>query len=107
MAEKDEYETIAEATLTRIATRIEDALEDLDVEMNSGVLTIELPNGRQYVLNKQRPTRQIWLSSPESGAWHFVRRDDGRWISTRGERSLTALLAEEFGRIGGVPISFD
>jgi frataxin len=51
-----------------------------------GVLTVVLPGGRSYVLNKQGPNEQLWWSSPLSGprryawderraAWRCVRRD--------------------------------
>lgn len=33
----------------------------------SGVLTLKLPDGHgTYVINKQPPNKQIWLSSPSS-----------------------------------------
>ncbi len=38
-----------------------------DVSLASGVLTIELPGHGTFVINKQVPNKQIWLSSPISG----------------------------------------
>lgn len=107
MAGKDDYETLSEKTLAEIAMRIEETFEDFDVETNIGVVTVELPSGRQYVLNRQRPMRQLWLSSPVSGAWHFDLTAEGRWVSTRDGRDMAVLLAEELSRAGGGPISFD
>ena len=38
-----------------------------DADLQAGVLTIEGARGT-WLLNKHAPTRQIWLSSPLSGA---------------------------------------
>jgi len=91
-----EFETLASATLTRLAERLEAALDDADVEFREGILTVELADGRQYVLNKHAPNRELWLSSPVSGAHHFA-PSGGAWRSTRGPETLTGLLADELG----------
>lgn len=42
--------------------------EDYDVSYSMGVLTVQVaPAVGTYVINKQTPNRQIWLSSPVSG----------------------------------------
>ena len=38
-----------------------------DVNYSSGVLKLDMTNGKTYVLNKQAPNKQLWLSSPFSG----------------------------------------
>ncbi|WFD21047.1 ferroxidase [Malassezia caprae] len=40
------------------------SMSDWDVEYASGVLNLRLGSYGTYVINKQPPTRQIWLSSP-------------------------------------------
>lgn len=42
-------------------------IPDGDVQYSSGVLTACLGKHGTFVLNKQTPNRQIWLSSPVSG----------------------------------------
>ena len=43
-------------------------LSEADVTLASGVLTLALPDPfGTYVINKQSPNKQIWLSSPKSG----------------------------------------
>lgn len=60
---------IAQDTLIDLS----DALDNLesgifeDINYADGVLNIEMHDGRAYVLNKQAPNMQIWLSSPISG----------------------------------------
>ena len=65
------FESLADRTLARLQTQIEDALDNVDVDLRGGILTLELEDGRQYVINKHMPNHQIWLSSPISGAAHF------------------------------------
>jgi len=63
-----------------------------------------LDDGRQFIVNKNAPLRQIWLSSPKSGAWHFEwDSDDESWRSTRGARvDLADLLADELESVTGI-----
>lgn len=91
------FETLAENTLNYLMERIDDALGDqLDVDLDGGILTIELEDGGQYVINKQVPNREIWMSSPKSGARHFT-FDEPRncWADTRGGEDLYRVLSAE------------
>ncbi|XP_039317469.1 frataxin, mitochondrial isoform X1 [Saimiri boliviensis] len=65
------YERLAEETLDSLAEFFEDladkpyTFEDYDVSFGSGVLTVKLGGDLgTYVINKQTPNKQIWLSSP-------------------------------------------
>ena len=88
------FETLADSLL--------DALEEgigaqADAERQGGVLTIDGDQGT-WVLNKHAPTRQIWLSSPKSGARHYAfDAGSGQWKDTRGGAELLALLSAELG----------
>jgi len=98
------FEALASDTLVRLAERLEAGAEaDLDVELQAGILTLELPDGRQYVINKHAPNRQIWLSSPVSGAKHFGWTGE-IWRSTRGPERLESFLAEELSGITGTRV---
>lgn len=88
------FDTRAEAELSDLADRLEAASAALEVDFDAGNLTVELPDGGQYLLNKHYIHRQIWLSSPRSGAHHFE-HEGGSWRSTRGPQTLRALLAAE------------
>jgi frataxin len=99
------FTSLAAETLDRFAEAIDDALGDeIDVEMSGGILTLSLAAGGQYVLNAHAPNREIWLSSPTSGAWHFAPRDGG-WVSVRdGKTDLVGLLTAELeSRFGTAP----
>jgi frataxin len=102
------FESLAEATLSRLQAQIEAAFDDVDIELRGGILTLELDDGRAYVINKHTPNRQIWLSSPVSGATHFAPDAQGRvWRSTRGEALLHPLLAAELAELTGRTIELD
>ena len=103
------FETLADQTLAAMLARIEDQAGDvLDADLLGGILTIDLDDGRQYVINKHAPNRQIWLSSPVSGASHYAWDEPARdWRSTRGGGSLTRLLADELSAVTGRDVRFD
>ncbi len=65
-----------------------------EVDLLEESLTITLPNKRQYLINKHGVTRQIWLSSPFTGAHHFQLKD-GQWRCTRTDILLEDLLIGE------------
>jgi len=80
-------------TLTDYAESVEDAY-GLDVDHVSEILTITLHNRLQYVINKHGVSKQVWLSSPFSGAHHYDYRD-GRWIDSRDGHEILDLLMRE------------
>ena len=104
--DESRFEALADETLERFMDVIDEVLGDtMDVDLESGILKIELESGGQYVVNKHAPNRQIWLSSPVSGAAHFgYDEETSRWVSTRGEGVLTEILAKELEMAGGVPV---
>ncbi|MGE0719202.1 MAG: iron donor protein CyaY [Alphaproteobacteria bacterium] len=89
------FATLADRTLERILDAVEGALPDADAELRGGILTIEA-NGGTFVVNKHAPNREIWLSSPVSGAWHFA-WDGDAWVSTRGKEQLEAIIRADLG----------
>jgi frataxin len=106
--ENSQFETLADVMLGRIQSAIEAAGGDLDVELVDGVLTVETESGGKFLVNKHGPNRQIWLSSPVSGAWHFAWSETDRgWISTRGGERLEDLLGRELSEAAGEAIRLD
>jgi frataxin len=65
-----------------------------EVDLLDDSLSATLPKGRQYLINKHGVTRQIWLSSPFTGAHHF-HLQNGQWRCTRTDVRLEDLLIEE------------
>ena len=99
------YEQLAEETLHSL-TEYFDSLpisincpRQYDVNLSDGVLTIFVSDKvGTYVINKQTPNRQIWLSSPISGPKRFD-LIDGKWIYSHENVCLHELLASEFSEI--------
>ncbi|NQV46505.1 MAG: iron donor protein CyaY [Rhodospirillaceae bacterium] len=101
------FETLAGSTLEAFMEAIDGTLgEQLDVDLEQGILTIELAGGGQYVLNKHAPSQQIWMSSPVSGATHFdYREQGGGWVSSRGDELLAPMLSGELEQATGIRVS--
>lgn len=109
------YEKVANETLESLAekfdeigeTELDDAQsKDYDVSYSSGVLTVKFPPSiGTYVLNKQTPNLQIWLSSPSSGPKRFDLVEK-RWIYKRTGESLDSLLTDEISKCLEKPIYF-
>jgi frataxin len=97
--DETEFETEAERTLGVMMDTLDEVVGDVaDVDLEGGILTIVLDDGRQFVLNKHAPNRQLWLSSPVSGASHFDFAN-GAWTSTRGGAALHEIIANELSEI--------
>ena len=101
------FDALAEAALGRIDSVLEDEADDLEVDRQGGVLTIETGDGATFVLNKYAPLHQLWLSSPVSGASHYD-YDAGRklWISTRGGAGLNDVLSHDLSTVAGLTLVF-
>ncbi|RFU28230.1 hypothetical protein B7463_g8104, partial [Scytalidium lignicola] len=107
-----EYNELSDEYLNNIVEKFEELQElrdDVDVEYSAGVLTLTFPPNGTYVINKQPPNKQIWLSSPLSGPkrYDFVIIGDsqrskegtgsGGWVYLRDESTLDSLLLKELG----------
>ncbi|CAK7909445.1 frataxin homolog, mitochondrial [[Candida] anglica] len=92
-----QYSRIANEYLDTLGDELEALSEDfpvIDCELSQGVMTLALPPHGTYVINKQPPNKQIWLSSPISGPKRYD-LIGGKWITLRDNSSLTELLEEE------------
>ncbi|KAJ3239939.1 hypothetical protein HDU81_004856 [Chytriomyces hyalinus] len=65
-----------------------------DVVYSNGVLTMNTGISGTYVINKQPPNRQIWLSSPISGPKRYD-HVQGSWIDSKKEDKMEDLLERE------------
>lgn len=104
----NDFTDLVQEELDVIADIIDQKCEEVaEAEFQGDVLTITLSDGKQFVLNRNIVHRQLWLSSPFSGAWHFTYDDvQKRWVSTRGTEKLHEILSAEFSEITGRAVSF-
>uniref|UniRef100_A0A8C1MUZ0 Frataxin, mitochondrial n=1 Tax=Cyprinus carpio TaxID=7962 RepID=A0A8C1MUZ0_CYPCA len=100
-----EYERLADETLDALAEYFEDLIDesftgmDYDVVFSSGVLTVKVGSDHgTYVINKQTPNRQIWLSSPTSGPKRYDWTGE-RWVYAHDGVALHNLLSKELSLI--------
>ena len=97
----DDYVALADECLDTIlekADELSDERDDVEAELSSGVLTLKIAGAGTWVINKQVPNRQLWLSSPVSGPCRYE-HVDGTWTHTRDGSSLAELLERELGLI--------
>lgn len=67
-----------------------------NIEYADGVLNFSLSNQKHYVINIQRPNRQIWLSSPRSGPQRFEYDEENhKWFNIRNKKDLLEIINEE------------
>jgi len=101
----------ADETLEQVTEALENyvdehEVEGSDIEHTQGVLTIKLGTLGSYVINKQTPNKQIWLSSPVSGPFRYDLKE-GAWVYERaGEarRELISQLETEISDLVGVEL---
>jgi len=103
MTETDFHRAV-DAVLARLesAAEREDAL---DVDLESGILTITCPDASRVIVNRQTPNREIWVAA-RSGGFHF-RHEDGVWRDTRTREDLFATLARVVEAQSGAKLAFD
>ncbi len=85
---------------------ITDQLDELDLDITDnialagGVLKLSFANTRHYVLNIQRPNKQLWFSSPFSGPQRFeYDSESNTWKNIRDNKELYSILNEEINVI--------
>ena len=80
-SEYHEKSIIPLIALLEFAEGLEDNYQ-IEAELEEGILSIIMPDSREYVINKHTPSRQIWVSSPYSGAGYFE-YDGKNWVPKR------------------------
>ena len=100
-----QYEQIAENTLQSLSDYFDSlptivpCSKQFDVNLADAVLTVVISDDvGTYVINKQTPNKQIWLSSPISGPKRYDLVKD-RWIYLHDNSCLHDLLERELSGI--------
>ena len=88
-------DTMDETTFLQLSKvlidRVRNALDGCDPDVvecvpEADIVKIAFPSGLPYVMNTQRPVREIWLAADRT-AWHF-RYDAGAWRDKRNNDEL-------------------
>jgi len=98
-----EFHGAVDAVLARIERSIE-VTDDLDCDLEAGILTITCPDESRVIVNRQTPNREIWVAA-RSGGFHF-RWKEGEWRDTRSNEELFASLARILASQAGENIAW-
>jgi CyaY protein len=89
---ESEFNTLADAVLSRIESGLDASGADLDFAMvAAGVLEIEFADGSKIIVNRHGAAKEVWVAA-RSGGFHF-RWDGQAWRDTRDGGELLAALS--------------
>ena len=99
-----DFEVAADRTLRKLEQALGD-VGGVDVDLESGILTLEFADGVKYVINSHRAARQIWMAA-ERNAWHFdYLSADDRWKASKSGDELWSLVEQVLTRKVGEAVS--
>lgn len=94
-----EFVHLITSYLDQLLERIEDQYWDaVECDLNSGVLSIKTRDNKEFIINRNIPKRELWLSSPFSGGAHFLYQDDV-WVDTRSGVPFEPLIFKELDQL--------
>jgi CyaY protein len=104
--DKQTYDRLADDCLGRVVDFLDTFDPDeVDFSTADGVVKIEFPDGRTFVLNRQAAASQMWFAAGVR-AWHYD-WDGQDWVDDRdGHRlfdNLERVLGDELGRAVRIP----
>ncbi|XP_071703469.1 frataxin, mitochondrial-like [Rutidosis leptorrhynchoides] len=111
LIQEDEFHELADATMYNLLEKIEEYgdavdIDGFDIDYGNQVLTVKFGDLGTYVLNKQTPNRQIWMSSPVSGPSRFDWDQSTKaWIYRRTKAKLLETLENEIKQLCGESIT--
>lgn len=73
--------------------------DDIECDLFDDVLYINLPDDRQYVINRHLPSLQIWLSSPLSGANYFNYNSSNKQWLDKHQQDLKQIIQQEIDKV--------
>lgn len=102
-----EYDKLSNEVLGRLADFFDELGEkydlstDYDVQHAYGVLKVHFGNPiGTYVINRQAPNKQLWLSSPRSGPKRYdYSLSKRQWVYKHDGSELLALIEEEISDV--------
>jgi len=100
---ESEFHRAVDEVLARIE-RAAEATAGIDSDLESGILTLECPDGSRIIVNRQSPNREIWVAA-RSGGFHFAWKESA-WRDTRSGDELFAALAAIAAAQAGEPLHF-
>ena len=105
--DEERYHTLADLTLEGVQDVFDEITDEspeleVEVEYSSGVLNIAVGTLGTFVLNKQAPNLQLWLSSPITGPLRYnYCQATASWLNSRDNHRLFDCLATDFEVLSG------
>jgi len=100
---ESEFIAVTDRVLEAIAAALDAVDEDLDWQINDGVLTIDFAPRGKLIVNRHLPSRELWVAA-KSGGFHF-RGEGGVWRDTKDGVELGATLTRLLQSQAGVSIA--
>jgi CyaY protein len=98
---ESEFHQQIDDMLLAIEETIDESGADIDYENAAGILTLELENGSQIIINRQTPVKQLWLAV-RSGGYHFDWSDEaGGWVRDSDGAGFVEVLNQALVEQGG------
>ena len=93
-----EYLRLADNCLDRVADWLEGFdTDEVDYSMTDGMVSLDFPDGKRFVLNRQSGNSQMWLAAGVR-AWHYDWSPEQEcWLDDKDGHELHARLAEVVG----------
>lgn len=104
MAESD-FHLLIDRLLLGIQELLDDANEEIDSDLASGILTLTFDDSSKIIINRQTPNRELWVAA-KSGGFHF-KFVAPRWIDTRSGEQLQLLLSRVISEQAGSVVTLD
>ena len=104
--EDAKFHTLADEWLENLQEVVENKDESgvLEVDLEQGMLTIALPEGKPYLISKHSTMQQLWVSSPRTGGLHFSYVEDKHhWVLPDG-RTLDEVVRTELNDLAGISL---
>lgn len=70
----------------------------VECELSEGVLKIQSETHGIFIINRNIPRQELWLSSPFSGGAHFSYSGQ-EWLNTRTQEPFEPLLFKELDQL--------
>lgn len=103
LTERD-FEIAADAELHELERALGE-VDGVEVDLESGILTLEFSSGDAYVVNSHRAARQIWMAADRT-AWHFdYQPAERKWVATKSGDELWSALSKVLGAKLGRPVT--
>lgn len=72
--------------------------EVVECDLNTGVLSMKTRDNKEFIINRNIPKQELWLSSPFSGGAHFEYQNNV-WKNTRTGDLFEPLIFSELDQL--------